>query len=72
MMPDFILIEGDQAIFMPNFGAAVVVVQPGNLTGSGPATFNGQKFCIDGDEKNVSVPGCTYIHRSIPFQAPGR
>ena len=53
MMADFVLIEGDQTIFMPNFGAAVVVgsLQPGNLTGSGPATFNGKKICIDGDEK---------------------
>jgi hypothetical protein len=67
-MPDFVLIEGDQAIFLPNFGAAVVVVQPGNLTGSGPATLNGKKVCIDGDEKNVSVPGCTYMtpQYSIP------
>jgi hypothetical protein len=28
-MPDFILIEGDKANFMPNFGPAVVVFQPG-------------------------------------------
>ena len=60
-MPDFILIEGDLANFLPNFGAAVVVVQPGDLKGSGPATLNGKKLCVDGDEKNVSVPGCSYV-----------
>ncbi len=67
-MPDFILIEGDQAMFMPNFGAAVVVVQPGDLKGSGPATINGKKICVDGDESKVSVPGCTYMtpQYSIP------
>ena len=67
-MPDFILIEGDKAIFMPNFGAAVVVVKPGDLKGSGPATINGKKICVDGDEKNVSVPGCVYTtpQYSIP------
>lgn len=59
-MTDFILIEGDKANFLPNFGAAVVVVQPGDLKGSGPATLNGKKLCVDGDEKQVSVPGCPY------------
>ena len=42
-MPDFILLEGDQAIFLPNFGVAVVVVKPGKLKGSGPATRGGKK-----------------------------
>ena len=67
-MADFILIEGDQAIFLPNFGAAVVVVRPGDLQGSGPATLNGKTICVDGDEKNVSVPACTYVtpQYSIP------
>lgn len=67
-MSDFILIDGDQAQFMPSFGAAVVMVQPGQLQGSGPATLNGKPVCIDGDEKNVSVPGCTYMtpQYSIP------
>jgi hypothetical protein len=67
-MPDFILIEGDKANFLPNFGPAVVVVQPGDLKGSGPATLNGKKLCVDGDEKKVSVPGCSYMtpQYSIP------
>lgn len=67
-MTDFILIEGDKANFLPNFGAAVVVVRPGDLKGSGPATLNGKKICVDGDEKKVSVPGCTYMtpQYSIP------
>jgi hypothetical protein len=60
-MSDFILIEGDKANFMPNFGAAVVVVQPGDLVGSGPATLDGKKICVDGDEQDVSVPGCVYM-----------
>lgn len=67
-MPDFILIDGDIANFIPAFGAATVVVQPGKLAGSGPATLNGKNICVDGDEKNVSVPGCTYMtpQYSIP------
>lgn len=65
---DSILVEGDKVLFMPNFGAAVVVVRPGNLKGSGPATIKGKKICVDGDEKKVSVPGCTYMtpQYSIP------
>lgn len=67
-MADFILIEGDKVSFMPNFGAAVVVVRPGNLKGSGSATLNGKKLCIAGDEKQMSVPGCSYVtpQYSIP------
>ncbi len=67
-MPDFILVEGDKANFLPAFGAAVVVVKPGDLKGSGPATLSGKKVCVDGDEKDVSVPGCMYMtpQYSIP------
>lgn len=68
-MGDFILIDGDQAIFLPAFGAAVVVVQPGKLKGSGPATHMGKKLCVDGDEKEVSVPGCSYM--TPQFSIPG-
>ncbi len=67
-MPDFILIDSDKVNFLPAFGAAIVVVQPGTLKGSGPATLNGKKLCVDGDEKKVSVPSCTYMtpQYSIP------
>ena len=40
-MTDFVLIDGDQVIFMPAFSPAIVVVQPGKLAGSGPATVGG-------------------------------
>lgn len=60
-MSKHILIDGDQVLFMPNFGAALVVPQPGTLKGSGPATLNGKKICVDGDEKEVSVAGCVYM-----------
>jgi hypothetical protein len=60
-MEDLILIDGDQVIFLPPFGAAVVVPQPGKLEGSGPATLKGKKLCVEGDEGKVSVPGCMYM-----------
>lgn len=59
-MADFILMEGDTVQFDPTFGMAVVVVQPGKLTGSGPATLQQKKFCVAGDEAQVAVPGCMY------------
>lgn len=60
-MSDYVLIDGDQAIFMPNFEAAVVVVQPGEITGSGPDTVGGKAVCVEGDEDSVSVSDCVYI-----------
>lgn len=67
-MSDYLLIDGDKALFQPTFGPAIVVVQAGRLKGSGPATLNGKKLCVDGDEKTLEVPGCVYmtVHYSIP------
>ena len=66
---DFILIDGDTVQFMPNFGAAIVVVQPGTLSGSGDATFGGKKVCVKGDEDCVEVAGCMYM--SGAYYIPG-
>jgi hypothetical protein len=65
---DFVLLDGDQALFLPNFGTATVVVQPGRLTGSGPMKSAGRRVCVDGDEGSVIVPGCLYMtpQYSIP------
>jgi len=68
-MSDYILIEGDQAVFIPAFGAAVVVVRPGFMSASGPATISSKKICVEGDEAKLSVPGCTYI--AGPYTIPG-
>lgn len=67
-MSDYVLIDGDMALFQPSFGAATVVVLPGTLSASGPATVGGTKACVDGDEGSVSVPGCVYTtpQYSIP------
>jgi len=67
-MNKLILIDGDKAIFLPAFGAATVVVQPGTLQASGPATCGGKKICVDGDESKVAVAGCMYVtaQHSIP------
>lgn len=65
---DYVLIDGDQAIFDAAFEDATVVVQPGKLVASGPATVGDTKMCIAGDEASVSVPGCAYTTKiySVP------
>jgi len=67
-MSDYVLIDGDQALFMPTFGAATVVVRPGSLRAGGAAKLGGQKWCVSGDEASVSVQGCMYMTptHSIP------
>jgi hypothetical protein len=66
---DFILIDNDTAQFLPSFGAAIVVVQPGKLKASGASTFKGKKVCVAGDEDSVEVQGCMYT--SGGFVIPG-
>jgi len=68
-MADFVLLENDIANFLPAFGVATVVVVPGTLKASGPATANGSKVCVDGDESQVEVPGCSYM--APPHVIPG-
>jgi hypothetical protein len=68
-MSDLVVIDGDLAMFMPSFGAAVVIVRPGPITGSGPATITGHAACLEGDEDSVSVPGCMYV--APPYVIPG-
>lgn len=67
-MADFILMTGDQAMFNPNCGQAIVVVRPANLIGSGKDKINEKPICVDGDEKKVLVIGCAYTttQHSIP------
>lgn len=68
-MADYVLIDGDIVNFNPAFGIATVVVQPGTLQGSGKATLGGKPVCIEGDEADVSVAGCTYT--AGPYSIPG-
>lgn len=66
---DYVLIDGDQVLFQPTFGAATVIVLPGSLQASGPSSLNGSKLCVAGDEASVSVKGCVYL--APPFVIPG-
>jgi len=70
-MSKSILVDGDSVVFLPNFGPAVVIPQPGTLQGSGPGTYRGKKICVEGDEKNVSVPGCVYLTPTHPIPGTG-
>jgi hypothetical protein len=70
-MADYILIEGDKALFDAAFAPAVVKVRPGTLVGSGPATIGGKKICVQGDETKVVVEGCTYTTITHPIDGVG-
>ena len=60
-MSQEILSSGDQVIYRPNFGPAVVTVQPGTLTGTGwEVTIQGAVVCVQGDEASAAVSGCPY------------
>jgi hypothetical protein len=59
-MADFVLVDGDQVIFIPTFGPAQVVVQPGRLRATGP-TFERQRMCVEADARDVAVAGCSYV-----------
>jgi hypothetical protein len=71
MMSKYVLIDGDQAHFIPSFGVAMVAVRPGRLTASGPTTLHSSKLCVTGDEQTVLVPGCMYTTPLYPIPGVG-
>jgi hypothetical protein len=68
---DYVLIDADQALFEPTFGAAMVVVRPGKLRGSAPASLNGKRLCVVGDEASATVTGCLYSSGAYPIPGVG-
>lgn len=70
-MSDFVIVEGDQVVFLPTFGAALVIPQPANMQASGPAKIGGKKMCVEGDEGNVTVSGVTYFTPAYPIPGTG-
>lgn len=60
-MSDLAIIDGDQTIFQPSFGPAIVIPLPGRILGSGPPTLSGRRLCVAGDEASVQVLGCAYV-----------
>lgn len=68
---DYVLIDGDMAIFQPTFGPATVVVLPGTLRATGLATVGGKKICVVGDQSSVVVSGCAYTTPSHPTPGTG-
>jgi hypothetical protein len=65
-MADLIIVDGDQVMFMPAFGSAIVVVKPGKISGTGSTGLVKNKaVCLVGDESKVEVPGCPYINAAF-------
>ena len=68
---DFILIEDDIANFMPNFGQAVVVVQPGTLKGSGPHGRIVKSDIEKAKSAPKAAPGCFPARRQFAAMGLG-
>jgi hypothetical protein len=60
-MSDYVLIDGDKAIFRPRSARPLVVVQPGKLAASGPATLGGARRLRRRRREQRVVPGCMYM-----------
>ena len=71
-MSDPSLIDGDLALYDPNFGAAIVIVMPGKLVGTGPAKVQGKCVCVEGDEASACVLGCLYTTAQHPIPGTGK
>lgn len=66
------IVTGDQVMFLPNFGSAVITPIPGVITGSATKTFvTGKPVCLEGDEKKVVVPGVAYINAAYTIPGVG-
>ena len=71
MALDSIILDGDEVNFISTFGLAIVQVKPGKIKASGKTTVNGKKVCVEGDEKNVEVSGCSYMIPPFIVQGTG-
>ena len=71
VLMDYVLIDADQALFQPTFGAAMVVVRPGTLRASGPTSLNGKRICVAGDQASATVKGCLYSSGAYPIPGMG-
>jgi len=60
-MADLVIHDGDMVVFSAVFENAVVMVKLGRIKASGKTTIRGKRVCVQGDEKQVEVPGCLYI-----------
>lgn len=69
-MSDYLLTDGDKVLFDPAF-ANRTLLQPaqGVIRGSGHATINGKRVCVQGDESGVQVQNVSY---AIPGFTPGK
>jgi hypothetical protein len=68
---DFVIINGDQAVFDPSFPPATVIAPPGVINGSAKLGVNKLTVCAEGDESSVVVPGAAYFTPSFPIPGVG-
>lgn len=65
-----VVLNGDQAMFLPQFGVATLIVSPVPISGTGQFLVNGKKACVSGDESNVTA-NAKYMTAAFPTQGSG-
>jgi len=68
---DYIVIDGDAAVFEDQFGAAMIEVQDGTMVGSGFASVDGAAVCIEADIAAVIVGPVPYSTSSHSQKGAG-
>ena len=68
---DFVIINGDHAVFDPSFPPATVIAPPGVITGTAKGKVSGVLACAEGDEASVVVAGAVYFTPSFPTPGAG-
>lgn len=62
-MPSYLLRDGDEVRFFPEFLGITVSVRPGFIKGTGKAKQGSLPICVEGDEKSVIVTACPYVNK---------
>lgn len=68
---DFVIVNGDQAVFDPSFPPASVIAPPGIVTGTAKGKVSGLVACVEGDEASVVVAGAVYVTPAFPIPGVG-
>lgn len=70
-MSEWVVISGDIVKFDPVFGDRTVISPPTTISGTGKASINNRKICIEGDEQRVRVMNVPYTTASHSVPGTG-
>ncbi|MCP1489810.1 hypothetical protein J3D48_006220 [Pseudomonas fluorescens] len=70
-MSEWVVINGDTVKFDQTFGNRTAISPTTTITGTGKATINNNKICIQGDEKQVEIMNVPYTTPSHTVPGTG-